>query len=138
MFKQFLPSEAEIKEQYESNRAHYEGSVEYKTFMVDLAAKEAKRLDTGGYLKFGPYWWALKAILNANGHYFGSSMDGLLASVYSVKDEEGGVDEALTITAAFEFRDYYLANLFIGTSQFELFDDGQFYFLQDDDMAAVA
>lgn len=138
-FTQFLPAEGtqaaldENKHRYQARHA----TPSYRDFAIGLAAKEAGNQETGGYLKFGPYWWALKAILNANGYYYGDHMDGLIAATYSVKDEKGGIDEMLTITAAFAFRDHYLDNFFIGTSQIELFGDGQFYILEDLDINSV-
>lgn len=136
-FVQFLPAENTSAAFYE-NKDRYEAThsdLSYRDFLMQLAAKEVANEKTGGYFKFGPYWWALKAVLSAGGYHYGSHMDGLVASAYCVKDENGNIDDLLTITAAFAFRDHYLETYFIGTNQFELFDDDQFYILEDPDIS---
>ena len=135
-FTQYLPAdnlESAFNEEKALYRAHHTDN--YNDFLMGLAAKEVANQNTGGYLKFGPYWWALKAVLSNNGYYYGDSMDGLVAAAYSVKDDLGNIDEQLTIAAAFAFRDHYLETYFIGNNQFELFDDGQFYILEDPDIS---
>lgn len=65
-------------------------------------------------MAYGPYWWALKQILNANGANIGSMMDSGIAKEY-----RGETDEE-TIMMAEKFREDYYQQFFDGNNQFDL------------------
>lgn len=69
------------------------------------------------YRDFGPYWWAVKAILIQKGLSKGTIENGLIAAEYR------GETDHETIAAAQLFADYYRATYFIGTNTFELNED---------------
>ena len=80
------------------------------------------------YLSYGPYWYALKKVLKANGHDFGSFDVPELSSVYKADDNEQ------TITAGEMFRDMYLGRFFWGTNAFVLDADAEEVEINDPDM----
>lgn len=82
------------------------------------------------YLDYGPYWWALKSALNANGYSYGSESDSVVADQY-----RGGTDLE-TMIMADQFRTEFLETSQVGTCTFRLSDEGGEYILYDLDMAA--
>jgi hypothetical protein len=70
-----------------------------------MVAQTVKIVDAGGYVKFGPYWYAVKRILNekAEGRTFGQFTSEWMADEYSEKNQDGTVDDAKTLVAAWEF-----------------------------------
>ena len=42
------------------------------------------------YLRFGPYWWALKAVLIAQGYAYSGELEPLIASTYCGLSEKRG------------------------------------------------
>lgn len=80
------------------------------------------------YLEYGPYWWAMKKIINARGGDLGDSMDEEIASVY-----KGSNDEE-TFTVAFMFMEYYLDFFFKGCRSFQLEDGQDEWILRDPDV----
>lgn len=81
------------------------------------------------YVEFGPYWWAVKALLNARGEDLGDATDATVAAVYVAGSD------LLTMIAATDFAAFYRGRFFAGTRVFDLGDssaDG--YVLFDEDM----
>lgn len=91
--------------------------------------QERLKKDPKCYLAYGPYWWALKQILNANGANIGSMMDSGIAKEY-----RGETDEE-TIMMAEKFREDYYQQFFDGNNQFDLDpeDDEAPWILRDPD-----
>lgn len=86
----------------------------------------------GGYLEFGPYWWAVKRALLQLGFDFGPAADPVLIFDYG---EELPPYSALV--AGETFRALYRETWLSGTRDFILDDDGQqAYSLMDVDMEA--
>ena len=82
------------------------------------------------YVEFGPYWWAVKAALNAAGYNLGDRGDPLVAAEYR------GATATETLVLAEAFKDVYRASYIAGTSTFDLTDEGDGYELADEDMQA--
>lgn len=84
------------------------------------------------YLRFGPYWWAVKSVMNAQGfHYY--EIDDAPVSVlisYSMPNAKE-IDPFATLMAAWEFKGYYDSHYFQGNRQFQLGDDGEDWALHD-------
>lgn len=81
------------------------------------------------YRDYGPYWWALKALLIDSGRELGERDDPMVRAAYQ------GETPAETIVMADEFRTRYLATQAVGTGQFILDGDtGDTYTLEDEDM----
>lgn len=88
------------------------------------------RKQPAAYLRYGPYWWALKAALRAAGQDFGRTDDATLRTEYG-----GALPVYSVMVAAEQFREFYLATYLDGTAQFDLSDDaGGRYVLFDPDM----
>lgn len=85
------------------------------------------------YLKFGPYWWAVKAILSAKGFAgYDGETEIILRDAYTVKNPETqAVDEHATLVAAWQFKDYYNGHYLQGSREFPIWEDGSFYSLYD-------
>lgn len=87
-------------------------------------SKDARR-----YRDYGPYWPALKEVMNANGYNLGSQSDPLVSRTY-----RGETDEE-TLIMADEFRTAYLKSNIVYTNQFMLdAGSGEFWTLYDSDM----
>lgn len=83
------------------------------------------------YRDYGPYWWAVKALLIDSDRELGERDDPLVRSTYQ------GDSPAETIVMADEFRTLYLSTQAVGTNQFVLDGDtGAIYTLEDPDMEA--
>jgi len=82
------------------------------------------------YLEFGVYWWALKAVMNANGYSYGDESFPLLKNRYSLSSP------MLTVYAAYKFAEESRATNFYGNRDYQLDDnDGDsIYTLYDKDM----
>lgn len=81
------------------------------------------------YRDYGPYWWAVKALLIDSDRELGGWDDPLVRAAYQ------GDSPAETIVMADEFRTLYLATQAVGTNQFVLDGDtGAIYTLEDPDM----
>ncbi len=87
-------------------------------------AKDRRR-----YMDYGPYWFALKDILNANGYNFGDQSDPIVKAAYH------GDSDVETLVMADEFRTEYLATTIVYTNRFMLDGKtGEFWVLFDSDM----
>ncbi len=90
----------------------------------DRLAKDRRR-----YIDYGPYWWALKDILNASGYNFGDQSDPIVKAAYH------GDSDVETLVMADEFRTEYLATTIVYTNHFMLDGKtGEFWVLFDSDM----
>lgn len=90
----------------------------------DRLAKDRRR-----YIDYGPYWWSLKDLLNANGYNFGDQSDSIVSKVYR------GESDVETLVMADEFRTEYLATTIVYTNRFMLDGKtGEFWVLFDSDM----
>ena len=83
------------------------------------------------YLRYGPYWWAVKAIARTCGINFGDIGYELMEREYSCANDDQ------TMVAAFEFRDFARRNFFRGNRVFLLGDEEE-WTLNDPDMEAMA
>lgn len=81
------------------------------------------------YRDYGPYWWPLKAILNANGYNYGDESDSMVLEAYR------GRNDTETMVMADQFRTEWLQTEQVGTANFRLSEDGPDYILYDVDMA---
>lgn len=81
------------------------------------------------YRDYGPYWWALKEVMNANGYSLGDQSDPLIKKAYH------GESDIETMIMADEFRTEYLKSQMIHSNQFMLdSESGEFWTLFDSDM----
>lgn len=84
----------------------------------------------GTYLRYGPYWWALKAAMRAAGEDFGRTDDAALRAEYGA-----GMPAYPVMLASERFREHYMATWLDGTADFDLADGpGGHYILFDPDM----
>ena len=92
----------------------------------------AKRLsaDRRRYSDYGPYWWALKDVMNRNGHALGDQSDPLVMAQYA------GQDDLQTLWMADQFRErYFIGKMAVYNNRFALGMDGEpDYILWDADM----
>ncbi len=92
--------------------------------VAERLSKDARR-----YRDYGPYWPALKEVMNANGYNLGSQSDPLVRRAY-----RGETDEE-TLIMADEFRTAYLKSNIVYANQFMLdAGSGEFWTLYDSDM----
>lgn len=92
--------------------------------VAERLSKDARR-----YRDYGPYWPALKEVMNANGYNLGSQSDPLISRAY-----RGETDEE-TLIMADEFRTMYLKSNIVYANQFMLdAGSGEFWTLYDSDM----
>lgn len=97
-------------------------------FGLGVASRRLAK-NPGRYLDYGPYWWALKSVLNANGYSYGQESDPGLVEAYR------GASDVQTLIMADQFRTEFLAENQVGTCKFRLNADGDEYILFDQDMA---
>ncbi|MEN6630035.1 MAG: hypothetical protein ABFC42_10345 [Sulfuricella sp.] len=96
--------------------------------VAERLSKDARR-----YRDYGPYWPALKEVMNANGYNLGSQSDPLISRAY-----RGETDEE-TLIMADEFRTMYLKSNIVYANQFMLdAGSGEFWTLYDSDMETPA
>jgi hypothetical protein len=96
--------------------------------VAERLSKDARR-----YRDYGPYWPALKEVMNANGYNLGSQSDPLISRAY-----RGETDEE-TLIMADEFRAMYLKSNIVYANQFMLdAGSGEFWTLYDSDMETPA
>ncbi|CAN5294095.1 hypothetical protein BH10PSE16_BH10PSE16_00740 [soil metagenome] len=83
----------------------------------------------GNYRRFGPYWWAVKAVLKNNGVDLGTEDCDWLRDEYAVKSPKGAIDQESTLLAAWIFAE---DNTFVPEIEFEI--EGQVWIIDDSDM----
>lgn len=84
----------------------------------------------GNYRRFGPYWWAVKAVLKNNGVDLGAEDCDWLRDEYAIKLPKGAIDQESTLLAAWIFAE---DNTFHPETEFEI--DDQAWIIDDADMA---
>ncbi len=90
--------------------------------------------DTKNYLRYGPYWWAIKRILRNGGVNVGSYDEPMWANEYEVRNDDGTVNPELTLLAAWEFGDDNIGRFGVQTNEYDL--DGITFLLFDPDQNA--
>lgn len=133
-FVNYLPDQRYLADKLADYRIEFEKNnpgQSHSEFIARLANKIV-RAAPQNYLRFGPYWWALKAVLIACGYAYSGELEPLIASTYCGLNEKGELDADITIVAAFEFAEMYDATQFQGVRDFDLFGNGEFYVLMDE------
>jgi len=105
-----------------------------KNILPIFCEKIIKRINSKplNYLTFGPYWWAIKKILNDNGIFLGQETNQIYVNLYTLSTPE------ITLLAAWNFADINRENFIYGTREFMLDDDNNtFISLFDADMEAM-
>ena len=126
-----LPSSfAEIlEERREETKKFWEGkNLDPVLESLKIALRESQK-SRGAYLRFGVYWWALKKVM-ADHELIPSSWS---TDESTIRYDYCGKDELDTIILAFIYRDYYNENLFQGTREFNLNNNGDTHVLFDED-----
>lgn len=118
-----------------AKRAEYWAAVGEKPLLPIFIEQTRKVLaqDPRNYLRYGPYWWAMKRILHAGGVAVGTYDEPVWANEYAVKDGEA-VDPELTMIAGWEFGDDQIGAVGVLTNEYEL--AGRTFVLHDPDQAA--
>lgn len=94
------------------------------SIVSDRLAKDRRR-----YLDYGPYWWALKAILQRHDYHYGTDADDGIMAAYTC------ADEVSTVVAADLFRDEYLDTRIVGERRYHLDpEETDWWDLLDEDM----
>jgi len=113
------------------NLAVNRGITDLLAFGLSLVV-DRLRTDKMRYRDYGPYWWALKDVLNRNGYEIGNQSDPMIKEAYK------GDSNLETVVMANEFRDVYLASNLVYTNKFMLDGEtGEFWILFDSDMENV-
>lgn len=130
-FTEFLFDRQSIQERAAQARANLKANLGLSDalgFAVDNIWKRINR-DEMDYRTYGPYWWAVKDVLQRHGKEIGQDAQDMVRTVYSFDDDYD------TLIAAETFRDWYRATQFKGTNQFMLDGEtGETYILFDSDM----
>lgn len=129
---EFFLDPDDLAEKFAKNLSYYNSKNEddYHTAFFRITDKFLKQAPLN-YLKFGPYWWAIKQILHNQGFSGYVGEPDLLAQFYRYQDENGKTNPYTTLTAGWLFKDYYNANFFQGNRQFALWGDQDIYELFD-------
>lgn len=101
---------------------------------VEQTAKIVRK-SPEAYLRFGPYWFAVKRILKAHGHDLGAFDVTWLANEYSIKSTNGVIDQESTLLAAWEFADL-METTFHAPNEWEI--DGRMWSVEDEDRLSPA
>ncbi|MDF0506805.1 hypothetical protein POK33_39310 [Burkholderia cenocepacia] len=99
-----------------------------KPLMPIFVAQTAKVLlnTPKAYLRFGPYWWAVKRILAAAGYGVGSYMEPMWANEYAQESDE------LTLLAAWEFAEDAIGRFGVQKREYDLTDEITFLLYDPD------
>ncbi len=103
------------------------------TFVAQTVKIVQKSRDA--YLRFGPYWFAVKRILKANGHDFGDYEVTWLANEYTITSTSGRVDQESTLLAAWEFAEL-MGTAFQAPNEYEI--DGRMWSIEDESRVSPA
>lgn len=131
-------SESDYKmdpEYLHAKRAEYWAQVHEKPLLPIFIEQTRKVLakDAKAYLRYGPYWWAMKRILRAEGVAVGTYDEPIWADEYAVREGDE-VSAELTLIAGWEFADDNIGNVGVLTNEYELGD--RTFVLYDPDQAA--
>ncbi|MDF0607200.1 hypothetical protein HZU77_016410 [Neisseriaceae bacterium TC5R-5] len=98
------------------------------SFGLSVVAERLQK-DPRRYRDYGPYWPALKKVMNEAGYTLGEQSDPLIAQAYR------GESAVETLIMADEFRTQYLAQTIVYTNQFMLDgESGEVWTLYDEEM----
>jgi hypothetical protein len=119
-----------------SQLAHYQAQVGDKLLLPIFVEQTRKVLarDRTNYLRYGPYWWAMKRILRANGVAVGMYDEPSWATEYEVKGDDGNVSPELTLLAGWEFGDDNIGATGMLTNEYTI--AGRPFILDDPDQRA--
>lgn len=136
MFTEYKYDKEQLKERLDELvselRANKGNDVDFIKFACGVIDRRLKK-DPKRYLDYGVYWWALKDVLKQNGFDYGDERNELYSREY-----DGYGSQALTIVAAEQFSEEYLANNVIYTSRFILDESGEWYTIFDNDLEELA
>jgi hypothetical protein len=107
---------AEVSQKRTSIKANLGAGADLLKFGLNVVAGRIAK-DPKRYRDYGPYWWALKALLNVHGHSYGSNDDAMMRDFYS------GRSPVETLVMAEAFREEYLKTNLKYANQFVL--DGE-------------
>ncbi|MFM0608657.1 hypothetical protein PQR05_29425 [Paraburkholderia sediminicola] len=116
----------------EAKRAEYAAQVAPDKPLLPLFVNQTVKVllgDKKAYLRYGPYWWAVKRILVANDAGVGTYMEPHWADEYAAADDE------LTLIAAWEFADDAMGRFGVQTREYDL--DDVAFLLYDPDQEEV-
>lgn len=107
----FLPDPASTLAAYAQAKATYEAKHQnsnYDTAILGIAHRIIQA-EPYAYLQLGVYWWSVKRILKAHGHFIAGEVESpALMLAYNLPESE-----AATVYAAFAFRDWFIDNCFL-------------------------
>jgi hypothetical protein len=86
------------------------------------------------YLRYGPYWWAMKAVLKAQGLDVGQEDEPIWREQFTIKDNDGTVNGELTLLAGWLFGDENMEKYGVLSNEYEI--DGHTMLLFDPDQDA--
>jgi hypothetical protein len=114
-----------LAEYTEQARAAHGADVDVRALFIEQTAKLLQSRDRTKYLRFGPYWWAVKRILLAADIGAGQYIEKMWADEYACASDE------LTLVAAWSFADDH-GQFGVLTREYNL--DGVTFVLHDPDM----
>lgn len=130
-FTEYLFDKEAIREMVDERKkslAANRGLSDLLSFGLSVVAERLNK-DKRRYLDYGPYWFALKELMNANGYSLGNQSDPIVKAVYH------GEYAIETLVMADEFRTEYLRTNILYNNQFMLDgESGEFWILFDSDM----
>ncbi len=100
-----------------------------ETFVAQTAKVIARK---GEYLRFGPYWFAVKRIMNTRSGKFYGEATSWLADEYTEKNPNGTAAEARTLVAAWEFAEDLTSSGMPYPREYDFAEHT--YLVEDDDM----
>lgn len=134
MYTEYFFEQSAIKnlaEQRKKALAANRGLSDFLGFGLSVIADRLKK-DPIRYRDYGPYWWALKDLLNKNGYNYGQQSEEEIINVYR------GKTDAETLVMADEFRSMYLDTFLLHSNQFMLdANTGEIWTLLDSDMESM-
>ncbi|NDI85069.1 hypothetical protein [Undibacterium crateris] len=135
-FVNYLPDQGYLRDKLADYRHEFETRYPGKSHSDFMAEVMVRRIQSSkaAYLRYGAYWWALKAALIEKGYDFSGVGEPIIEMVYTGLNESGLFDPDVTMVAAFEFATWYDATQFQGVREFDLFGDGEFWSLYDESM----
>lgn len=134
MFDNYKPATADLNQEVGELLTKIAGRVpEGSTPLAFVAGNIARNITSrpNAYLMFGPYWWAVKAILRESGFQVGDIDDPLIAKAYGAEALGGQLQ---LLVAANQFADHYRQDFLQGTRDFVLTEGAASYALYDADM----
>lgn len=130
-FTEYKFDPAYVAAQVEQKSAGLKANLGYSNLLGYGLGVVANRLKKNPkrYRDYGPYWWALKALLRDTGVLDGKQTDPLVEAEYRYEMP------VQTLIAADLFRDDYLKRYFVGSNEFVLnSSQPEIYVLFDPDM----